>query len=150
RRAAMDESAWPGGEAARQRYREELAAQYGRADLGDAVEHYLHCNSWIPVEAKADLWATKFAGAIDGDRALRGELEWQFARDPEGIDPTEALLRVHRRINLTGLLGRLDTSTMAAGVEGRTPLADVRIAELAMRLPVSQKIRVELEDDGGW
>ena len=46
----------------------------------------------------------------------------------------DAHLRMQRRVNLAGLLQRLDTATMLAGVEGRTPIADVRVAELAESL----------------
>ena len=48
-------------------------------------------------------------------------------------------LRYLRRINLAGLLQRLDTATMLERVEGRTPLADCRIAELAESLPIGRK-----------
>jgi asparagine synthetase B (glutamine-hydrolysing) len=40
---------------------------------------------------------------------------------------------------LTGLLQRLDTATMLAGVEGRTPFADARVAKLAEALPLGLK-----------
>ncbi len=48
-------------------------------------------------------------------------------------------LRCIEKVNLTGLLGRLDTATMLASVEGRTPYADAKVAALAHRIPVGQK-----------
>jgi asparagine synthase (glutamine-hydrolysing) len=49
-------------------------------------------------------------------------------------------LRTHldfqRRQNLPSLLHRLNTATMLASVEGRTPFADLRVAEIAARIPM--------------
>jgi asparagine synthase (glutamine-hydrolysing) len=46
-------------------------------------------------------------------------------------------LDLQRSLNLASLLQRLNTATMLASVEGRTPFADVRVAELAARLPLA-------------
>ncbi|MBZ0172994.1 MAG: asparagine synthase (glutamine-hydrolyzing) [Phycisphaerales bacterium] len=51
----------------------------------------------------------------------------------------QALLRLQRAVNLVGLLQRLDTATMLASVEGRTPFADPVVARVAERLPMSRK-----------
>jgi asparagine synthase (glutamine-hydrolysing) len=42
-------------------------------------------------------------------------------------------------VNLAGLLQRLDSATMLEGVEGRTPMADVRVAALAESLPMDDR-----------
>jgi asparagine synthase (glutamine-hydrolysing) len=54
---------------------------------------------------------------------------------------------MHRRVNLTGLLQRLDSATMLASVEGRTPFADRVVAELAESLAMDLKF--EVADDEG-
>jgi asparagine synthase (glutamine-hydrolysing) len=43
-----------------------------------------------------------------------------------------------RRVNLHGLLMRLDQATMLASIEGRTPLADVMVARAAAGMPLSR------------
>ena len=48
-------------------------------------------------------------------------------------------LRFLRRVNLVGLLQRLDSATMLASVEGRTPFADATVARLAESLPATLK-----------
>lgn len=149
-RAAADPQQWPGDPRARSRYADELCAQYGRSALGTPVEHYLRCNSWIAPALKAQILQPRIADSIEGDARLVLELERQFSLDAESVDFGNRLLNVHRRLNLTGLVQRLDSATMLAGVEGRTPFADVRIAELAMRLPIDYKLEVESAEDGGW
>lgn len=130
------------------RFQDLLTAKYGSAKLGNQVEHYLRCNSWISVNgAKRSVLQPEIFQAIDNDSSLKTELDYQFGFDPPYLDPMERLLRVHQRINLSGLLSRLDTSTAAASIEGRTPFADVQIANLASRIPFKHKLRIECEED---
>jgi len=115
------------------------------------VEHYLRCNSWVHSDRKARVLTGEAMRGAESDRLLIEEIAAQFGRaDEMTIDPRQRMLRVHRRINLTGLLCRLDTSTMAASVESRTPFADVRLAELAASLPFEYKFKAPSAGDGGW
>ncbi len=142
---------WPGGEAAHGRYLSELEAQYGAASPGSQADHYLRCNSWLPPCLKESVLTEEARRKAQSDHLLREEITRQFLRaDEESIEPEQRLLRVQRRINLSGLLARLDTSTMAASVEGRTPFADVRLAELASSLPFEYKFKSSRAADGGW
>ena len=52
-----------------------------------------------------------------------------------------ASLSLQRRVNLAGLLGRLDSSMMLASVEGRTPFADSRVLLAADRIPMDGLFR---------
>lgn len=65
--------------------------------------------------------------------ASRGE------HDPEALESIQPHLRFLRRVNLAGLLSRLDTAAMLEGIESRTPFADARIASLAESLPMEEK-----------
>lgn len=135
-----------------ERFRAELRAQYGTTALGDDVEHYLRCTSWVHPSTKAGLLTGRAFDAAERDHALRTHLADQLTSDRHAdgeLAPFgERLLRTHRRINLTGLLQRLDQCTMLASVEGRTPFADARVAELAMRMPLRDKLVVEPHPDG--
>lgn len=71
---------------------------------------------------------------------------FESAGDPRSI---RAHIDVQRRLNLPTLLQRLNTSLMLASVEGRTPFADRRVAELAARLPVSTLYAPPEPDSGG-
>ena len=131
------------------RYLDELHAQYGTTALGGEVEHYLRCTGWVRPSQKAALLQPDVVEAIEHDLPLRRMLAQQFGVD-RGLRAEERLLRVHRRINLTGLLQRLDACTMLASVEGRTPFADAELATLAMRIPMAHKLQVNRHEDGGW
>lgn len=75
-------------------------------------------------------YATGFTNAID---EARSGID---ADDPSAVR-LRASLTMQRRINLAGLLQRLDTATMLASVEGRTPFADARILAASERIPMA-------------
>ncbi len=143
---------WPGGPAGEMRYLAELEAQYGTTELGTGAEHYFRCNSWIHPASKSNVFKEGDFEAVESDALLLNEIIGQFEEGEGGEDggTAERLLRIQRRVNLTGLLRRLDTAMMAAQVEGRTPFADVRMAELAGTIPFDYKIKIEAPEDGGW
>ncbi len=50
-------------------------------------------------------------------------------------------LWLFQRVHLEGLLGRLDSATMSASVEGRVPFVDHRLIEYVNTLPIDYKMR---------
>jgi asparagine synthase (glutamine-hydrolysing) len=118
----------------------EFAA--GRPSIREGGRFQLDSAAWVPLGAKAAILNPEFARAIEGDAALIETYEDEFSAasaERDDPDPLQAHLRFCRRINLSGLLGRLDTATMLAGVEGRTPFADVVVAGVAEALPMDCK-----------
>ncbi len=102
----------------------------------------LDSNAWVPTDAKSALLAPQVWKTLEADHALIDAYEREFSGawdDGPNDDPLQAHLRFHRRVNLVGLLQRLDTATMLAGVEGRTPFADIEVAALAESLPMHLK-----------
>ncbi|MCK4873113.1 MAG: asparagine synthase (glutamine-hydrolyzing) [Phycisphaerales bacterium] len=119
---------------------------------------YLQANSWIPIELKSQLLCEPIVQASERDGELVQCVREAFAAGGDGGDAgdggdgmrdLEAHLRVQRRFNLTGLLGRLDTSTMLASVEGRTPFSDRVVAAFAGSLPFSHKFTSNGEGPNG-
>jgi len=108
--------------------------------------HELEANAWFSREQADALLAPASPPAAE-ECALRAWYERVydeavgFEPKPDAPRRLRGHLGVHRRINLERLLRRLDSSTMAASVEGRTPFADVRIAELAGGLPLERLYR---------
>lgn len=102
--------------------------------------------AWLPIGAKPAILSPALWRALEGDRVLIDSTEREFehvAAERNGDDsPVQAHLRSQRRINLAGLLLRLDSATMREGVEGRTPLADRAVADLAEGLALSDKFAV--------
>jgi len=105
----------------------------------------LDAHAWVARRSKPGVlspWCWQAAGEDETlVSAYRSEFNALRSR-ADTDDPIAAHLAMQRRINLAGLLQRLDTATMLAGVEGRTPLADFDIARLAESLPVACKYRV--------
>src|SRR5262249_35020533 len=100
---------------------------------------------------KGAIFNDEVCAALAGDAWLHAYYDEEFERSEQevGLGAGHALdahLRFHRRTNLTRLLQRLDTATMLASVEGRTPFADSFVAELAEALPMSAKFAL---DDAG-
>jgi asparagine synthase (glutamine-hydrolysing) len=102
----------------------------------------LQMAAWIPPESKPGIMHEHVWRALEHDEPLRAFYQDEFAAiatERRDVEPISAHLRFQRRINLAGLLARLDTSTMLAGVEGRTPFADVLVACCAEQLPLVEK-----------
>lgn len=124
--------------------RQALAFEHARAAGTDARHpgvFQLDDAAWVPSHAKPAVLNEDVWRSVEQDAALVAEYEVAFeaCRREGDADVLDAHLRFQRRINLAGLLGRLDTATMLHGVEGRTPFADVRLAAIAESLPMSSK-----------
>jgi asparagine synthase (glutamine-hydrolysing) len=124
---------------------ESLVAARARFQLESA--------SWIASGLKSRMllegaWAAAEQDALlarayeEGMRACTGASEGRdgaSGASTGGADPLDAHLRFQQRVNLTGLLQRLDTATMLESVEGRVPFADRVVAAAALALPMAYK-----------
>lgn len=102
----------------------------------------LNAAAWVPLASKAGLMNPDWLAAAEHDEELRARYREDFQSLASGagdVEPLEVHLRFHQRINLVGLLQRLDSATMLESVEGRTPLADVVVRAHAWSLPMSRK-----------
>lgn len=123
--AAFERGAWSGASG-------ERPTHPGEFQLLDAA--------WIPPGAKAAVLVERVWRGIEHDAELSAWYRGAFEECAVGAgDGLAAHLRFLRRVNLAGLLARLDTATMLAGVEGRTPFADAEVAALSDALPTALK-----------
>lgn len=99
----------------------------------------LSASSWCRLEDKPAVLTPEAWEAAGRDAWLAGWYEDEFAAVGRGEDPLADHLRFQRRVNLAGLLQRLDSATMLESVEGRTPFADVAVALLAESLPMGDR-----------
>ena len=110
----------------------------------------LYSAAWVPLQAKPGLLNATWWRQSGQDEELLTTYRAEFAsvRDEAAsqadarnapVDPLECHLRFQQRVNLVGLLQRLDSATMLASVEGRTPFADVAVRAHAWSLPISRK-----------
>ncbi|MBX3364145.1 MAG: asparagine synthase (glutamine-hydrolyzing) [Phycisphaeraceae bacterium] len=103
--------------------------------------------AWAGLDAKRLLFRSEVWDAVGRDESAVELYRREFGMclDRAG-DAHQAHLMMQRRVNLTGLLERLDGATMLASVEGRTPLADLEVALCAESLPMEEKF---VEGEGG-
>jgi asparagine synthase (glutamine-hydrolysing) len=103
----------------------------------------LEAGAWISPAVKGEVLAREVWDELSADAALIAEFERTFDRCAaevgDAAQPLDAHLRFQRHMNLTGLLQRLDTATMLASVEGRTPFADVEFMRVCESLPMAVK-----------
>jgi asparagine synthase (glutamine-hydrolysing) len=122
---------------------EHVASLAGRPDDEGGLFH-LRSNAWIDAAAKRAVLLPERLDEAGRDAAMEEVYRATFrelASDAPTDSPLQPHLRFHRRMNLPNLLRRLDSATMLASVEGRTPFADVRVAAYAEALPMRDKFR---------
>jgi len=123
------------------------SAQQGDHKGQTPLDFYLYMTSWVPVQLKGNVLNPAVMAQANQDYSLIEELQSIFSsRQPENYGLAHMML-AQRRFNLTGLLERLDSSTMLAGVEGRTPFADVRVSEFADQMPMSYHFAMNQKQD---
>ncbi len=125
------------------------AASHEAEGLGSA-EFWCGSHAWVPVDGLGHVLMPEAWAACEGGAGTRTTIEREFeaiGRDlgHAGDLAVERHLRYQRRVNLEGLLRRLDTATMLASVEGRTPFADASVCAAAESLLTSRKIRFQGE-----
>lgn len=134
---------------------------YARRAAGDESalritpgQFQVQATGWMTRRVKSAVLDPRTWHALDGDAWMDSIAQQEY--DAAGNDCDEGLqahLRYTRRVNLQGLLQRLDTATMLAGVEGRTPIADSVVAQLAETLPIAWNYEApsspQSDDDGG-
>lgn len=122
--------------------RQALRRFYGTDNLGSRREHFFAVNAWLSESAQQRL----LPGLSRLDTAAADRVRDQYDTwfgELENCSTLDAYLRIHARVNLEGLLNRLDSSTMAASVEGRVPFTDHHLVEWAFGLPDRYKLSLE-------
>jgi asparagine synthase (glutamine-hydrolysing) len=103
---------------------------------GRVEEWHADTFSWVPRSLLREVFTPAISVANESAHITLDHLRGIFLAegDPRSL---RTHLSVQRRLNLPTLLHRLNTATMLASVEGRTPFADIRVAETAARIPMA-------------
>ncbi|WP_166819925.1 asparagine synthase (glutamine-hydrolyzing) [Thalassoroseus pseudoceratinae] len=137
----LAENRFGGSSAARRLAEVSLQRTYGRTRFESATDHFLSSNCLIPTAVKPHLVAPEFWEDAEYDSRLTTEYQTTLDEQPDQATSNRYARLLHR-INLEGLLGRLDQTTMLAGLETRVPFTDHEFVEYASRLPVEHKLRL--------
>jgi asparagine synthase (glutamine-hydrolysing) len=117
-----------------------LHSKYAGPVAGDELSHFLQQYEYCSFDERshwlnADLWSS-----TDNDRYCRQVFAEAF-REAESLELHQRFMWVFEKLHLVGLLQRLDSSTMAAGVEGRVPFVDHELVEFVVSMPLRYKLR---------
>lgn len=123
------------------------ALAYIDAGDDDPAADFLLSNTWIGPQAMPIVLHPRIAamGDLFGwlletyREAYRAEASRPGVPLPPRDDALRSHMRLVRRVNLTGLLQRVDSALSQSGVEGRTPLADSVVASCADGLPLGDR-----------
>lgn len=118
---------------------EAIQRFYGRPYLLCRADHFFLLNSWIPFQLKQTLICPEVWALLNNDEQLFDHYESYFQQFSR-CSTLDSYMHIHARINLEGLLSRVDSSTMACSVETRVPFTDHRLVEYAFSLPDAYKI----------
>lgn len=125
---------------------ENLKSKYGNLNLGTELNHFLGQYSYMNFSEKTDLFNSNFYSALGSDP--RSQLFFKKYWDKlDGLDLAEKYMWIFQKVHLEGLLGRLDSSTMSASVEGRSPFVDHRLIEAISALPLKYKMKWKSDYD---
>lgn len=115
-----------------------LQAHYGSQQFSTELDHFLSLYRYINVKNYPDLFGDELV-APEMEQLVSQPFQTYFDECPQQ-DYTSKMLYSFEHLHLPGLLQRVDSTTMAAGVEARVPFVDHRLVELAFSLPMSLKM----------
>ncbi len=145
----LQSGAWSPNSAGQRLFRNSLMRQYGCDHFTSPVEHYFSLNSLIPSAAKPGLFQPHVWNEVDQDRKMLNHYESFF--DCHEERPSNAIYdQVLRQVNLEGLLSRLDSATMLAGLEARVPYTDHLMVEKMATIPRKYKIDVAHDEQAPY
>ena len=139
---------WPHAHAGRL-FRDSMRRHYGRDHFLSETDHFFASNSLIPTLAKPSLmqpWAWQQA---DEDRRM-WDVYSRLHGELGGQTTAERQTRVLHRVNLEGLLSRLDSATMMASLEARVPYTDHTLVEKMFAVPRQFKIDVAADEQAPY
>jgi len=119
---------------------------YGPRWPSTPSELFLHHYNWFSRSERENALTDEFLGGIAGLAPPESIFEEAFT-EVAAVDVYDQFLWVFEKLHLPGLLARLDTTTMAASVEGRVPFVDHKLVEFALRVPFHMKQRWRSDAD---
>lgn len=117
----------------------KLVLKYGDNFPKTEVEHFLSLYQYCSSSFKSKLFHSKI-NSTKIEKELNDIFSSNFKK-LQGESNLNKMLYCFEKIHLPGLLNRLDTTTMAASVEGRVPFVDHRLVEFAFSIPNHYKLK---------
>jgi asparagine synthase (glutamine-hydrolysing) len=113
--------------------------RHNSTDFRDEISHFRAAYCWMSPDELHRLLQPNFQIHQNGDPLKEF---WERKFQPLGqLLPEDRILNILETVHLSGLLSRLDTTTMAASVEGRVPFTDTDLLEFVAGIPLEYKLR---------
>lgn len=110
------------------------------AAIKSHMEHFLSVYNWMSFDEKRELFTADALVQLQDDRITIRRWEEDFEH-VKGGDPYDRILYMFEKNHLICLLDRLDSMSMAAGVEARVPFVDHELVEFVSRIPFRYKMK---------
>ncbi|MCT4643196.1 MAG: asparagine synthase (glutamine-hydrolyzing) [Bacteriovoracaceae bacterium] len=118
---------------------ESFKKRYGDSSFDNEVDFFLSIYRYISNRSKASFLGDEF-NVDDIDLEFEDFFKAHF-KNLEGDTFYNKIMYVFEKVHLLGLLGRVDSSTMATSVEARVPFVDHRLVEFSFTIPVKYKLK---------
>ena len=104
------------------------------------LDHFIDIYKWFGINEKLNLLSDDIRNKIENDKKVKKFWikEFENIKEEDVLDKTMIIFQKH---HLNCLLHRLDTHSMAHGVEARVPFCDHRILEFVSKVPYEYKFR---------
>jgi asparagine synthase (glutamine-hydrolysing) len=116
-----------------------LMRLYGKTEFASELDHFLSVYCWMKSGELSVIFKPEVLEDCKNFISTRNFWQCQFSK-LHSLDLYNKYLCLMETVHLPGLLGRLDTTTMAVGVEGRVPFTDTELLEFAANIPHRYKV----------
>lgn len=117
-----------------------LLKKYQNLNFESELDHFLGQYSYLSFHKKSQILSPDLMRSL-GDRPNNEDFFASYWQRLEGLDLHEKYMWIFQKVHLQGLLGRLDSATMSASVEGRVPFVDHNLIEKISALPLELKMK---------
>lgn len=117
-----------------------LDKKYSDLHRLDELSHFLHLYQYTNSNLKSEILGAAFSQS-SYDNEFNKIFKREFDSTPANATYATRMMYVFERLHLPGLLQRVDTTTMGAGVEARVPFVDHRLVEFAFTIPDKYKLK---------
>lgn len=134
---SCESSKWPKNQ--RKLLDNALMRLYRRTSFDGELDHFLAVYKWMTSADLQAVFKTEVMDSLRGFSQLTDFWRRRFCA-LDKLDIYNKYLYIMESIHLPGLLNRLDTTTMAASVEGRVPFTDPELLLFVSQIPWKYKL----------
>lgn len=117
----------------------KLVEKYGESKFNNELEHFLYLYRYTSTSLRDNILSNRFSEDTVGEKTNK-RFEEVFS-EVENLPYESKMMYAFEKLHLPGLLQRVDSNTMGAGVEARVPFVDHELVEFAFQIPLDLKLK---------